>query len=226
MDNHPQHKFFVPQQQSCCDSSDSTTESLISDRSFENKYLTRNPISRLMVWNFFRELQEILDMTKGKILDVGAGQGGAYMFLKPEIIGRGITAIEPNTAYFEKMAEVAPMVQQVEGSIYELPLEDKSFDTVMCSEVMEHLTEPDKGLQELLRVCRRWLVLSVPREPIWRILNIARGAYLKDFGNTPDHRQHWSRKGFLRWVSQHAEIKEVRSPLPWTIVLAAPKTVQ
>lgn len=165
-------------------------------------------------------------MTEGRLLDVGAGEGDAYTFLSPEITRRGVVAVEPNTAYFGRMSKIAPTLQQIEGSIYKLPFEDKSFDTVICSEVMEHLTEPDKGLRELLRVCRRWLVLSVPREPIWRILNVVRCAHLKDFGNTPDHHQHWSKRDFIRWVSEYAEIKEVRSPLPWTIVLAVPKTTQ
>jgi hypothetical protein len=30
----------------------------------------------------------------------------------------------------------------------------------------------------------------VPREPIWRIGNMARGRYLGDLGNTPGHIQH------------------------------------
>lgn len=226
MDSRPQNDSFVQQQRCDCYGSDSSANSLVSNRPSQKKYSTRNPISHLMVWNFFRKLQKILDMTEGRLLDVGAGEGDAYTFLSPEITRRGVVAVEPNTAYFGRMSKIAPTLQQVEGSIYELPFEDKSFDTVICSEVLEHLTEPDKGLRELLRVCRRWLVLSVPREPIWRILNIARGAYLHSFGNTPDHHQHWSKRDFIQWVSEYAEIKEVRSPLPWTIVLAVPKTTQ
>jgi ubiquinone/menaquinone biosynthesis C-methylase UbiE len=213
--NEPQQDCFIRRRN--CDCND-------SEKPFQKKYSTRNPIWRLVVRNFSRKLQEILDMTEGRILDVGAGEGDAYTFLSPEIIRRGTVAVEPNTAYFERMAKIAPAVEQIEGSIYRLPFEDNSFDTVMCSEVLEHLTEPDKGLQELLRVCRRWLVLSVPREPIWRILNMARCAYLKDFGNTPDHRQHWSKKGFIRWVGRYADVTHVRSPLPWTIILATPRT--
>lgn len=215
----------MDRQQHGCFTRQNHPDSDSSDCPFQKKYSTRNPISRLLVWNFFRKLQEILGMTEGKLLDVGAGEGDAYTFLHPEITRRGVVAVEPDTIHFERMAKIAPAVKQVEGSIYELPFEDKSFDTVMCSEVLEHLADPDKGLRELLRVSHRWLVLSVPREPIWRILNIARGAYLHSFGNTPDHRQHWSKRGFIQWVSQYADVKGVRSPLPWTIVLAAPKTV-
>jgi ubiquinone/menaquinone biosynthesis C-methylase UbiE len=190
------------------------------DQPSHEKYSSRNPISRYLVRNFFSKLGEILDMTEGKLLDVGAGAGDAYMFLPAEVKRRGVVAVEPNAAYFERMSEITPELEQVEGSIYELPFEDESFETVMCSEVLEHLTEPEKGVRELARVCRRWLVVSVPREPMWRTLNIVRGAYLSRLGNTPDHLQHWTRRDFVRWVGGYAEVKEVRCPLPWTIVLA------
>jgi len=59
----------------------------------------------------------------------------------------------------------------------------------------------------------------VPREPIWRILNIARGKYIGDLGNTPGHVNHWSRRGFIDLLSRRFDVVEVRSPLPWTMAL-------
>jgi hypothetical protein len=63
------------------------------------------------------------------------------------------------------------------------------------------------------------LLVSVPREPLWRGLNMARGAYLRDLGNTPGHLNHWSRRGFVALLSRHGEVREVRSPFPWTMLL-------
>jgi len=105
-------------------------------------------------------------------------------------------------------------------SIYELPRPAASVDTVVCLEVLEHLGDPEAGLRELARVTQRHVILSVPREPLWRLLNMARGAYLRDWGNTPGHLSHWSRKGFLRWASTVFDVVAVRCPIPWTIVLA------
>jgi hypothetical protein len=68
-------------------------------------------------------------------------------------------------------------------------------------------------------VARRHLLVSVPREPLWRVLNVARGAYLRELGNTPGHVNHWSRHGFVRLLERHGEVVEARSPFPWTMVL-------
>ncbi len=191
------------------------------DKPLQDKYAIREPVSQLLVRNFFKSLDELLSNTQGQLLDVGAGEGDAYQFLSPDITTRGVTALEINPACFARMAKIAPSLTPVEGTIYEIPFEDNSFETVLCSEVLEHLDDPEKGLRELLRVSRRWVVISVPREPIWRVLNVTRGAYWRTFGDTPGHIQHWSKRGFIRWVERFADIQDVRSPLPWTIILAS-----
>jgi hypothetical protein len=98
------------------------------------------------------------------------------------------------------------------------PLDERP-DLVVCCEVMEHLEEPSKALSALAAMRGELYLFSVPREPIWRILNMARGAYLSDFGNSPGHLQHWSRRGFIRFLKEEFDLVEVRSPLPWTAIL-------
>ena len=51
------------------------------------------------------------------------------------------------------------------------------------------------------------------------MLNMARGAYWSELGNTPGHLNHWSKRSFVRLLSQHGEVVEVRSPFPWTMLL-------
>ena len=91
---------------------------------------------------------------------------------------------------------------------------------VVAAEVLEHLPDPEQGLREMARVGRRHLVLSVPREPVFRSCNLVAGRYVRDLGNTPGHLNHWSRRGFVRFVSQVAEVRAVTSPFPWTTVWA------
>ncbi|MBZ9922623.1 class I SAM-dependent methyltransferase, partial [Mesorhizobium sp. BR1-1-7] len=101
---------------------------------------------------------------------------------------------------------------------YEVMPERDGADLIVCCEVMEHLEEPQKALQALQRIARSDLILSVPREPLWRALNLARGKYVSALGNTPGHLQHWSQRGFISLVSQFFEVVEVLSPLPWTML--------
>ena len=68
-------------------------------------------------------------------------------------------------------------------------------------------------------MAQRHLLVSVPREPLWRGLNMARGAYLKELGNTPGHLNHWSKRSFVRLLSRYGTVVEARSPFPWTMLL-------
>jgi hypothetical protein len=74
-------------------------------------------------------------------------------------------------------------------------------------------------LAEMARVASRHLLVSVPHEPLWRALNVARGAYLKDLGNTPGHLNHWTRRGFVGLLGRYGDVVEIRSPFPWTMLL-------
>ena len=82
------------------------------------------------------------------------------------------------------------------------------------------MPDAEHTVAEMARVARGGhLLVSVPREPLWRGLNMARGAYIKDLGNTPGHLNHWSRKAFVELLSRHGTVEEIRSPFPWTMLL-------
>ena len=109
-------------------------------------------------------------------------------------------------------------------SVYDLEQSVDHADTVLCCEVLEHLTEPEAALKKLISVTRKDLILSVPNEPIWHLLNMARGKYWHALGNTPGHFQHWTRQMFVDFVSPYAEIVAIKTPLPWTLIHCRPKT--
>ena len=106
-----------------------------------------------------------------------------------------------------------------EASIYALPFESKSFDLVVCCEVLEHLESPDRGLAEICRVSSNRVIVSTPREPLWRVLNMLRGKYLSALGNTPGHVQHFTQAGLLDLLCASLHVVAVRAPVPWTVVL-------
>ena len=82
--------------------------------------------------------------------------------------------------------------------VQSLSFADDEFDLVAATEVLEHVDHPEAAVAEMARVARRWLLVSVPHEPLWRALNVARGAYLRELGNTPGHLNHWTRARLRR----------------------------
>jgi 2-polyprenyl-3-methyl-5-hydroxy-6-metoxy-1,4-benzoquinol methylase len=105
------------------------------------------------------------------------------------------------------------------ASLDDLRLGEDAAELVVCCEVLEHLQDPLRALRILSALARPYCILSVPREPVWRILNMGRAAYLSRLGNTPGHVQHWSAGAFVRLVAEHFRVVAVRRPLPWTMVL-------
>jgi ubiquinone/menaquinone biosynthesis C-methylase UbiE len=152
------------------------------------------------------------------VLEVGCGEGRlAKHLLASAPRPRRFVVSDVDTSALD--GDLDPMIEAREASVYDLPFEDASFDLVVCCEVLEHLHDPARGLAEVARVARRAVVVSTPREPLWRMLNVARGRYLRRLGNTPGHVQHFSRRGLERLVARYLRIVGRHTPLPWTVLL-------
>jgi 2-polyprenyl-3-methyl-5-hydroxy-6-metoxy-1,4-benzoquinol methylase len=187
-----------------------------------DKYSTLHPIERRLVSGFLAELGELVERTGAREAhEVGCGEGELAL----RLAARGLR-VRGSDAFAEVIgearrraaaagAEVDYEVKPVE----ELEPERDAAELVLCCEVLEHLEDPDGALDVLAALARPWLIASVPREPLWRALNLSRLKYVRDLGNTPGHLSHWSRGGFLRFLERRLEVVEVHSPLPWTMVL-------
>ncbi|CDX55525.1 Methyltransferase type 11 [Mesorhizobium plurifarium] len=192
-----------------------------------DKYGTRNPIARRMVQGFESSLSGLVSkVNPGSIHEVGCGEGYWVMrWLGQDIDARGSDFSTQVIGMAQENARshgLAPERFAVR-SIYDVEPERDSADLIVCCEVMEHLEQPQRALQALQRITTSDLILSVPREPLWRVLNLARGKYVPALGNTPGHLQHWSRRGFISLVSRFFDVVEVVSPLPWTMLHCKPK---
>lgn len=185
-----------------------------------DKYGAKNPIARLLMRRFLDAVGALYARSAAEqVLEVGCGEGELLAALRRRHAARFVgTDLSP--AILDVARARQPALPLAAQSATALAFPARSFDLVIACEVLEHLPDPLAGLRELARVSRRHVIVSVPHEPVWRLLNLARGAYVRALGNTPGHIQHWSRGGFVRFVSQALRVREVRAPLPWTVIAA------
>lgn len=197
-------------------------EGLVLGNTYD-KYGSRNPVVKWLMRGFHNALDELVSLAKpAAIYEVGCGEGywiarwhaAGYDARGCDVSPEVVTLARENTASLGLPPETFEV-----RSIYDVERPRSPDELVVCCEVLEHIDNPDRGLQALERVAGGYVVLSVPREPIWRFLNMLRGKYIGRLGNTPGHIQHWSRGSFEQWVGTRFEIVEVRTPLPWTLLL-------
>jgi 2-polyprenyl-3-methyl-5-hydroxy-6-metoxy-1,4-benzoquinol methylase len=188
-----------------------------------DKYGSTNPVVRKLMAGFESALAELFELAApGSVLDVGCGEGVlTYEWARKLGDGRivGIDLDDPKLAA-EWETRSRSNLQYLTMKAQNLPFADGEYELAAAIEVLEHVPDPLHTLSEMARVASGHLLVSVPREPLWRGLNMARGAYLRDLGNTPGHVNHWSRKSFVATLARYGEVLEVRSPFPWTMLLA------
>jgi len=187
-----------------------------------DKYGTRNLLYRWVVDRYFQGLSDLLpDPMPPRILEVGCGEGHIAGWLRRRTSTDSFIALDLSPRMLAEAHSRYASIEFVGGSASELPFDDRQFDLVLFLEVLEHLRNPGRALEEARRVCAGLLLASVPREPIWRLLNLLRGAYWRRMGNTPGHLQHWTRSAFLAMLRRRFTILRVRTPLPWTMALCS-----
>ncbi|MBI5311220.1 MAG: methyltransferase domain-containing protein, partial [Actinobacteria bacterium] len=155
------------------------------------------------------------------ILDVGCGEGvlthkWAERLGDGRIVGIDLDEPELKAAWEHRQRDNLEY-RTVEATT--LPFADNEFEMTAAIEVLEHVPEPASTIAEMARVASRYVLVSVPREPLWRMLNMARGAYIKDLGNTPGHVNHWSKRAFVKELSTVGKVVEAKSPFPWSMLL-------
>jgi 2-polyprenyl-3-methyl-5-hydroxy-6-metoxy-1,4-benzoquinol methylase len=187
-----------------------------------DKYGSTNPIVRRLMQGFEAALGDLFDRAApASVLDVGCGEGVLTYRWAERLGDRRIVGIDLEDPKLrqEWAARQRPNLEYRATAGEDLPFAAGEFDFAAAIEVLEHVADPRCSLAEMTRVAARHLLVSVPREPLWRGLNMARGAYLRDLGNTPGHLNHWSERAFTGLLREFGEVIEVRSPFPWTMAL-------
>ena len=188
-----------------------------------DKYGSTNPVVKRLMAGFEGTLEQLFGRAAPEsILDIGCGEAVLTSQWAARLGDRrvvGVDLADPKLKA-EWARRARPNLElralDVTGG---LPYGDGEFDLVCATEVLEHVPGPEAVVAEMARVARRHLLVSVPHEPLWRVLNVARGAYVRDLGNTPGHINHWTKRRFVAMLAAHGEVLEARSPFPWTMLL-------
>ena len=189
---------------------------------FYDKYATSNPIERRLVAGFLGAVRELAALSGAREAhEVGCGEGElAIMLARGGLRVRGSDLSAEVVAEARRRSAAAGLeIELRAAALAELEPERDAAELIVCCEVLEHVTDAERAVDGLAALARPWLLVSVPREPLWRALNLARGRYLGDLGNTPGHVGHFSRRGFHRLLERRFELVATRAPLPWSMAL-------
>ncbi len=120
-----------------------------------------------------------------RVLDVGSGSRG----IAPYLSGRFVVGMDP-----EMPASVRHPF--VEGTVLRLPFRDRSWDAVVCVDVLEHLSISDRelALAELIRVTGKLLIIAYPFGPRARDADLEFAAAYSSCGKTPP-----------TWLTEHLQ---------------------
>ena len=187
-----------------------------------DKYGSTNPVVRRLMGAFERTLDELFTRADpASLLDVGCGEAVLTHKWAQRLGDRRVVGIDLDDPLLHAQWEQrkAPNLTYQVMKAENLPFADAEFDVATAIEVLEHVPDPEATVAEMARVAQRFLIVSVPREPLWRGLNMARGAYWGALGNTPGHLNHWSKRSFVALLERHGTVEEARSPFPWTMLL-------
>ncbi len=192
---------------------------LVAGNTFD-KYGSRNPIHRRLMRRFLADASQLVSLARpSRVLEVGCGSGelAAVLFRRETVSYQGVDLSPEEVA---RAQAVQPRWKFQVASAYDLPYADAVFDLVVACEILEHVDDPQRAMDEMARVCSGHLLVSGPWEPVWRLANLARGAYWRHGGNTPGHLQHFSRGAIRALVRRRFHLVQERRPFPWTMLLA------
>jgi ubiquinone/menaquinone biosynthesis C-methylase UbiE len=191
------------------------------------EYNSKNPIAQYMINNFYRNIETLIrqHLCDGdSLFEIGCGAGESSERISKMINpDHAFTVSDYDSRYVEMIRRYRPSLHVIQSDVYALHTLERQYDWVIVLEVLEHLKEFEKALDEIFRLSRKYVLISAPNEPIWKILNILRFKYWTDHGNTLGHVNHWSSSQLISLLSRYGTLISIKKPIPWTIVLLAKK---
>ncbi len=187
------------------------------------KFQTANPVVRRLIDRFYERVLALVEpLHPGSLLDAGCGEGETLARLGG-LLPSQVAAVDLSPEAVAFTANRFPGVEVRRASVLELPFDERSFDLVVCLEVLEHLERPESALAELARVAREAVVISVPHEPWFRSGSLLRGKYVRSLGNHPEHLNHYRPASLRALLEPRFEVLDLGGSFPWLVALCRPR---
>ncbi len=198
----------------------------LSQSSNLQKYLSKHFMAKTIIGRFYSTVNELLSsITTSCVMNLGCGECLDILRLGPGLGSGGaryVCGLDINLQALKICKTMRPqsVLGLVKGDMMQLPLNVGKFDTLLCLEVLEHLSHPRVFLGEALKGFRGNCIFSVPNEPLYRLSRmILLGADIRRLGNHPEHKSNWTKRGFVNLLEKYVVIDDVRTPFPYTVVL-------
>ncbi len=107
-----------------------------------------------------------------KILDAGCGEGHLISKMIENNIEGVFWGVDNTEVSLKQAIKRCPSAEFKKGNIMRLDaFKDDFFDVVICTEVLEHILEYGKAIQELKRVLKKEgvLIVTFPNEKLWTL---------------------------------------------------------
>jgi len=189
-----------------------------------SKYENKNPLHQRALSRFLKRIKNSVDDVKAaRVLELGSADGYVVKYLKNHNPALELCGVDIDEEALERAREMNPETRFEYGNLETGILPKERFDITMVLEVFEHIQDTEKALLNMKKLNSKYFLISVPREPFFRILNFLRGRHWGRLGNHPEHLHVWRKNEFRRVVSKYFVVKKDYSSFPWTILLATKK---
>jgi 2-polyprenyl-3-methyl-5-hydroxy-6-metoxy-1,4-benzoquinol methylase len=162
---------------------------------------TQDPLSKKRLEIFLKEIKKYPGIKK--ILDVGCGDGRISKALKEA--GFNVVGLDISRTAIEKAKQNFRGIDFLVASPEEkLPFEDENFDSVYCTEVIEHLYDTAVALKEITRVLKKegLLFISTPYHGFLKNLLITIFGFEKHFDPLGSHIRFFTKDALVKLLEE------------------------
>ncbi len=116
----------------------------------------------------YKQMIKDLDIGSPKsILDIGGGSGTFANMLRKKVPNVPYTILETDLEEIKKGSKKNPEIKFIKGDVERLRLKSKSYDLVICKDVLHHCKNPKKAVREIKRVGKKHLIIEGRRGDKW-----------------------------------------------------------